>query len=261
MDEELKASLRPRPVALEVPMDLIAGRAKQLRVRTRLQWGGGAVAAVVLVIALWTATMGSPLHHSVEIDHAPKTHLIKHASKTKRGAPPHDAIRPTRVATPNTTRPARQTTAAASNLPVMSVNPVDTGATTTTIEHRAAPTRPAQPTVTTTATTVPDPYPAQITRVRLTFVVDDAGLHGPTTCACANEEIEILFLDQRVSTKYTSAQAYLTSDVADPTEVDAWAWTPSQTDLPIPYVLPGDYHLNASVVADELGALTLHITG
>ena len=261
MDEELKAALRPRPVALEAPMDLIAGRAKRLRVRTRVQWGTGVAAALVLVVALWTATMGSPLHRSgVEVDRAPKERRIHQPIQTARRI----TTETTSAETSSTgTLPRSGVPTAVEIVPAGPTPPAAVAPATTTTLAPARPGPAAHPrdaAITTTTTTVASPYPKQRTQVRLTYIVDDAGLHGPTSCACANEEIEILFLDQRVTTKYSSAPVYLSSDYSDPMEISSWPWSQGQ-ELPIDYVVAGDYHLTATEVADPLGSLTLQITG
>jgi hypothetical protein len=260
MDDNLRAALRPRPIALDAPMDLIAGRAKKLRVRTRAQWGAGAAAVLVVFVALWTATLGSPLHRSVEVDRAPKEH-IDHASRTQRARKTHAAIAPLDVFTPSTTRQVDRAAASPTSEPTMSFAPINAVTTTTTAPGTVAPP-PRTPTTeaTTTTTTIASPYPKQLAAHRITLVVDDTGLHGPATCACAGD-VEILFLDQRVTTRYTNASAYVTSQPPSVGDLSAWVWQPGDTEVTRTYLVAGDYFLDATAVADELGTMTLHITG
>ena len=183
--------------AIDPPLDVIDTRASRLRRRFRLRMAGLAGALVIGTVATAGALTGGASKSAVEVAN-------RHGRHSKI------MVTPTTSATTRVTRPKTATTVttpASGMAPGQPTNPTP-GATTPNAgpapiivpgptTPRTSPHGGPSPT---TVTTAPSPkYPPIIpSHPRMTVVLDDAGLHAPTTFAVGSGGyIEILFLDQR----------------------------------------------------------------
>jgi hypothetical protein len=179
-DAELRAAMRGlEPFDTQPPLETISARTRQIAFRRRARVGaflGGATLVLAAAVAAASPSPSANGRVQTQPDQTPTTHArhIETPSSTIVAGPTTTVLTPATVVAPSTTL-------APVSSPTTAPTPVSVPATPVT-------TRPTAPT-TTTVPSVPAP-------VRVTFILDDQGLHGPASIA-ASGEVDIIWRDQR----------------------------------------------------------------
>jgi len=230
--------------ALDPPLDVIDTRASTLRRTFRLRMAGLTGALVIGTVATAGALTGGTSKSAVEVENRDGRHSKIVVTPTTQGRNTHPDT--------NTTVPT-SVTSTPGVAPVPTTNSTPGGSTPSspgapaigpvpTTARTSPPTVDTVPgSVPTTATTVPAPTSPPIgpNHTRMTVILDDTGLHAPSTFKAnygSAHAVEILFLDRRSNSQV--GLDYLKTDTGilvrswiTGQPISAWALTPGTLQL------------------------------